>query len=302
MSVLPQGWYVQQWQYGGSTAAEQSIDDTIQLALEYRAAGILEKVMDGLTWMGDIAPGSPAQMLDVIQHQKRCRDEGLIYIPWINPLWGDEAYLMQQARQYAAIGRDCGYLAWDTEPYEHFWGANRPAGDAARMLDEFRRLAPSCVNIWQPDPRPGRLAELRPDEWAPYMNVIAGQHYWDDFGTSPDAEMVRADGLSQSFGLPCAPTISASGSPEEFRAAIIGMGNRGMTACIGWRLGTLGQSHLSVLRALAGKQDAPIPDQPGDCRKIRDELTMLRDGLDRLITTPYRRPAKRDLIALRGGD
>lgn len=271
MSFLPQGFYIQQWQYGGGTAAEQNIDDAISLALEYKAAGIAEKVCDGLTWMGSIAAGNPFGVPDVVTHRNRCQAAGLVYIPWVNPLHGSRSFLVMQASLYALIGGEVGFLAWDTEPYAHFWGANRPRGDAAYMLDRFRADAPDCVNVWQPDPRPMRLEELRPDEWSQYMNVYAPQTYWGDFGTEPAPEITRAlDQATNSFGtvLECAPTISTGGAtPDEFAAALTTMADLDIEVVIAWRLGTLDAGYLSVLRDLAGHGEqppAPPPPPPAD--------------------------------------
>lgn len=299
MTFLPQGWILQQWQYGGTTAAEKNIDQAIETAIGYEAAGIAEKVCDGTTWMGNVAFGSPSSMADVIAHQKRCRDAGLVYLPWTNPLHGSRDYLTDQARQYAAIGKDCGYLIWDSEPYAGFWGADRPVGDAQFMLEEFRRLAPACVNVWQPDPRPGRLAELRPDEWAQHMNVYAPQSYWTDFGTDVEGEIDRAAAEAQQFGIAeCAPTIPANGAGAAVPVALGQMAGHGMTSCLAWRLGTLTAEHLGWLRNLAGHEEQP--PQPPDCAELQAKHDQLLAGLDTIIDKrPYKAPPKKELVAVR---
>lgn len=270
MTFLPQGWILQQWQYGGTTAAEKSIDEAISTARDYAAAGIAEKVCDGLTWMGNVAIGSPSSLADVIAHRDKCLAAGLVYLPWTNPLHGSRNFLSQQARQYAAIGKECGFLVWDSEPYASFWGANRPVDDAAIMLEEFRSLAPNCANIWQPDPRPGRLAELRPDEWAEHMNVYAPQSYWTDFGTAVEGEIDRAAAQAEQFGIAeCAPTIPANGDPAAVPVALGRMATHGMVSCLAWRLGTLTPEHMGWLRDLAGAGDEPEPTDP--CADLRAE-------------------------------
>lgn len=291
MTFLPQGWILQSWMYGGSTAAEKNIDEAIATALAYKSAGIAEKVMDGLTWMGNIAAGSPRGIAEVMAHRDKCQAAGLAYTPWTNPLHGSRSFLAQEARLYAEIGNACGFLVWDSEPYAQFWGANRPAGDAAFLMDSFRQLAPDCANVWQPDPRPGRLAELRPEEWAPHMNVYAPQSYWTDFGTAVEGEIDRAASQAAQMGIgERAPTIPANGDPAAIPVALERMSIHGMTTCIAWRLGTLSDAHMSWLRDLAGSGQEP--EQPDPCAAQNAEIEHLRAGIDRAIA---------ELTALKGG-
>lgn len=291
MTFLKQGFYIQQWQYGGGVAAEKDIHALIALAVEYNAAGIMEKCADGLSWMGRITnssgqlitPKSPTNIADVLAHRDATVAAGLDYLPWVNPLHGNRAFLRVQATLYALIGQRVGRLAWDTEPYEHFWGANRPVGDAAFLMDEFRRHAPDCVNVWQPDPRDARLAELRPLEWAQHMNVYAPQAYFGDFQTAPAAEIEHAWEQRNALGIAeVAPTISTGGAtPEGFAEAITAMGELGMTSLCAWRLGTLDAPFLNVLHDLAGHQE---PEPVHDCNALRAELLELKADAPTVLT------------------
>ena len=299
------GWILQIWQYGGSTASEHTLDDAIATALQYGAVGIAPKVLDGLTWMGHVqrgAPDAPLSVNDVANHAARCQDAGLMYLPWVNPLHGSREYLNGQAALYATVGNVAGSLTWDSEPYDQFWGANRPVGDAFAMLEEFRRIAPSCFNIWQPDPRPGRLAELRPDEWAQHMNAYAPQSYWSDFGTSAAFEIDRAADQAAAFGIAeCAPTIPANTDPANVPAALQRMAERGVSGCLAWRMGTLTDGHLGWLRDLAGTghQPAPPPEPPDACAEIQAEYDHLHAQLEAWRDAkPFRAVTKKKLKAL----
>lgn len=293
MTYLRQGFYIQQWQYGGSNAAEQNIDDAIALALQYKAAGIMEKVFDGTVWMSQYAWGSPASVDDVIASKNKCDAAGLVYIPWTNPLYGGWEHLQWQAALYAEVGNIAGFLGWDTEPYAGFWGANRPEGAADFLMAKFRSFAPDCINIWQPDPRPNRLTELRPWEWSSRMHVYAPQTYWGDFETNPRYEIERARDQAINFALEYAPTISTGGATAaEFADAVTIMGEVGAVSTLAWRLGTLDDAFLSVLRDLAGATPNE-PEHPTDpCVHMREQLQAWADAV------PYTKITRKQLRTL----
>ncbi len=285
MKHLKQGWYLQTWQYGQPYAAEQNLDDAIALALKYGASGVSPKVLDGTVWMDAYNPGhgAPASIVDVERDAQKCHDAGLLYLPWTNPLWGDDAHLMRQAGMYAAVGDIAGYLVWDSEPYPQFWGAWKPVNAARRMLDEFHRRAPDCINIWQPDPRPGRLAELRPEEWTPYMHIYTPQSYWTDFGTAVEGEIDRAADQAAQMGFSeVAPTIPANGDAGAVPVALGRMAERGMSSCFAWRMGTLSAAHLGWLRDLAPAGELP-PDPATELAELRQEIGHLSDELGGVI-------------------
>jgi hypothetical protein len=170
--------------------------DAAQVAAFCANAGlnaVMVKALDGTFWMGDRYAGNPASPAAVAAQRAFFHSLGIRYGVWSNPLYGDDAFLQAQAAETAAAALQADFLALDTEPYgEHFWGANRPAGAAETFMQRVREGAPEATLYWQPDPRPARLAELRPGEWAPYMNGWMGQHYWPDFGTTPEEEVANA--------------------------------------------------------------------------------------------------------------
>ncbi len=271
MTHLKPGWYLQVWMYGAPYAAEKDLNEAIELALKYGAVGIAPKVMDGTTWMGSVNPGHAAPMgvSTVSLDHEKCTNAGLDYLPWVNPLYGDDNFLRTQAKLYAQIGKAAGKLMWDSEPYAGFWGANKPVGAAAFLLAAFREQAPDCVNVWQPDPRPGRLAELRPAEWSSRMDVYSPQAYWSDFETTPQIEVDNAAFYAKGLGLECAPTIPANTDASTYGPALTRMADHGIVTTIAWRMGTLGVSHLQALQELT-KQDPPPADNT--LKDLSDEL------------------------------
>jgi hypothetical protein len=256
--ALFQGRWIQVWQYGQPAAAETGLADAAALCQTFGYQGLLVKAFDGDDWMRkfDDAADALGSVAQVAEQRDFCRARGLGYGVWVNPLFGDQAFLDRQAELYAAVGNVTNLMAWDTEPFDKFWGANRPAGAAARLMGRFRDLAPGCVNVWQPDPRPGRLAELRPGEWAPQMNVYAPQIYWTDFRTTPASEVERAVAQQPDLGIAeLAPTLPGAASAAELGAAVDLLGQHSAAACVVWRLGSTNAASLRAARD--GKLSVP---------------------------------------------
>lgn len=273
------GTHLQVWMYGNGYAAESTLDEACQLAVQYKLTGICEKALDGTTWMGHI-PNGPRLIgaSAVAEHRALAESYGLTYSVWTNPLWGDRAHLAQQAQIYAAAGRAAGILVLDVEPYDLFWGANRPHGDATFFLDTLRHAAMDLPIVFQPDPRPARLAELRAEEWFPYANVYAGQHYWNAFGTTPTSEMGAAVDVCNQYEFEgeIAPTLPGDAAPYEVSSALISAELDGHQGVFVWRMGIAGPDVLDVLATSSFAKPEEIIIEPPD------ELTVLRDKIARI--------------------
>lgn len=248
---------LQVWQWGPGVQSERTVADLIQVCREYGFTGVVVKALDGTTWMGAIDP-TPSAIGSVAAARRQGEElhaAGLFYGVWTNPL---DADLAEQARLTASLGSapeiDAVFL--DAEPYAHFWGAWRPAGRAREFMERVRSEAPGACLVLQPDPRPGRLAELRPDEWIPYVAALAGQHYFNTFQVDPAEEMARAVALGQQWSLPVYPTVPGSAPVDELQAAMQVLVDRGVRGCIMWRLGVAGAGQLA---AIGGTSFGPAP-------------------------------------------
>lgn len=279
------GVYLQTWHLTQPYAAERTFPEVVSLCQSYGLAGIMVKAFDGTDWHATYAPEHDAlrSVEQAVEQRDFARSRGIGYLPWTNPLHGSRAFLTRQADLYAALGAAVGMLAFDSEPYPSFWGANRPAGDAAYFMDRFRAGAPDCATVWQPDPRPARLAELRPAEWAPHMNVYAPQVYWPAFGQPSGSVLAQAFDGFQSLGIAeWAPTLPGDADPAELAAALELIRVQGSAGCLVWRVGTTGPSQLEVLRGA-------FPADP--CQALKDgvhaaiaELEGLRERLVGLVS------------------
>lgn len=276
------GIWLQSWMLSPPYAAETSFAESVALCQSYGIAGILVKAFDGLSWHASYAPGADSlRSVEQAQTQQAfARERGVGYAVWTNPLHGPRAFLAMQADLYAQLGAAIGMMAIDSEPYQSFWGANRPVGDAAFFMDRFRAGAPNCATIWQPDPRPARLAELRPAEWAQHMNVHAPQIYAADFndGTSASDWIDIALQQAEQFGIAeCAPTLGATDSAASLGAAAQRAIEQNMRGLLLWRLGT---ANADQLQTLGSTMPPGGPGRPPS--EVQDIVQALRGLADRL--------------------
>lgn len=286
------------WQWGPGYAAEQNLADICKTALAFGFDGILVKCLDGLDWAatyfdGQDAPGSLEQ---VYQQWAYANERGLKYYAGVNPLYlpGE---LEEEGGVYGDVANVVDGLVLDVEPYPQFWGDWRPPGAAKLLMETIRAVAPAAQLVFQPDPRPARLYELRPEEWVPYCDVIAGQHYWNDFQSDPRQEMANAAALGEVWGKPSWPTLPGNAPVESFPLDLIA----GFPGLIAWRLGTTGPQVLAVLGELqmAGGEDPPPPSQPSyeELQTIIGYLT--HDLMDGFESEANRKPIRKSqLLAL----
>lgn len=257
---------LQVWQWAPGESSEQNLDDMCTTALAFGFDGLLIKAMDGLDWHASYFGGQDA-LGSVEQAAQQCayvNGRGLSYYVWTNPHYFADGQLEAQGRLYGQLASVCDGLALDTEPYPQFWGANQPVGAAQRFMAALRSVAPSARIIFQPDPRPARLAELRPEEWIPSCDVIAGQHYWTDFQTDPAEELAAASRLGLQWGKPVWPTLPGIADPASFPMEQIA----GFEGFVVWRLGVTGPQGLQALGGLTLAQsigdDPPADPNPAD--------------------------------------
>lgn len=296
------GKWLQLWQYGPPTQAETNLADVIALARAFGCAGIAPKALDGLNWMGRI-PGQQAYpdalrgVNQAAEQREACAAAGLGYAVWVNPLWGERPFLIAEGELYAAVGRAAGMIWFDTEPYEQFWGADRPESDALRIMDVFRSQAPDVPAVWQPDPRRARLAELGLT-WGHHMNVFSGQDYWTDFGRPAGAQLATTFDVFHEWitagalyaDAEWAPTLPGNASPEELSAAFPVLREQGAKGCIIWRVGSTGPAQLAAIRdGELAREAGPTPPPPPQNDPTRAELMGIIEDLDEEASDHRRR-------------
>src|SRR5918992_159883 len=121
---------LQLWQF-----ERRSLKQVCDQALQYGFNGVMVKAFDGDRWMNVFDVGSAdalGSVEKVAAQRAHCESRGLRYAIWTNPLYGDNDYLSREAELYAAAANAAGVIVWDTEPYDQFWGPNRPRGAATR--------------------------------------------------------------------------------------------------------------------------------------------------------------------------
>lgn len=269
---------LQVWQYGGSVAAERSLDDAIILANACGFDALLCKALDGTTWMGaiDSSPDALSSATEIASQQQRAHAAGLRYFVWTNPLWTVDRSRQADLTAEAALAADGLFL--DAEPYDQFWGAWRPTGDARAFMERIRQRAPGAFLVLQPDPRPQRLLELRPEEWLPYVQVLSGQHYWSDFQRPPTvehakAELAQAQEMGRVYGVKVWPTVPGNAPIETFPVNSLGE----FESFVVWRMGSTPMATLQLLGAVpqSGAQEPPASTAP-TAAEFRQALSYLR--------------------------
>jgi hypothetical protein len=271
--VFLEGTWLQVHQVNALPGDRNTIAELIQLAKNCRAAGITLKAFDGDAWMGseirfpDTAADALRSMAQIESQRADCEAAGINYAIWVNPLhpsdFGlDLDFLDLQADLYAEAGNLAGRIIFDSEDGAGFWGGNRPAGHARRLMDRFRGKAPNVITVWQPDGRRRfeHLDRLRPDEWAPHMNVYAPQVYFTDFQRSFTDELTDQfetfKELKSDHGLPDSsewrPTFGATSPANEVLDAMRMASEQGASGSIIFHLGAMRPALFETIKLAAG--------------------------------------------------
>lgn len=239
---------LQVWQWGPPYAAERNLQEICATAVSYGFSGIVLKCMDGLDWAASYfaGQGAPGSLDQVIEQHAYALSRGLKYYAGVNPLYFSNGQLDAEGQIYGQLALATDGLVLDVEPYEGFWGAWRPVGYAQHLMQTIRSVAPASLLVFQPDPRTMRLEELRPEEWIPFCDVIAGQHYWTDFQTNPSQELLNAQQLGHDWGKTVWPTLPGNAPASDFPREML----QDFPGTVLWRLGTANAEVLSVIGGL----------------------------------------------------
>lgn len=269
--------------FGTSGRDRDTLDACIDVARTFGFDALLVKALDGVSWMSDYDGGRDAisSADEVAAQRDRCHAAGLKYFTWTVPLHDVDLALQAQRTSAAALNSDGLFL--DVEPYDRvdgsppFWGPLRPVGLARSFMQRIRDRAPDAWLCLQPDPRPARLAEIRPDEWMPFVDAFSGQHYWTDFDPRNPAnwaslarlEMTRAAEIGRTYGKPVLPTLPGISPTSAVPVDLLG----DFGGFVVFRLATTADPMLRLLGGLTLR--GAIDGQP----------TATRDPFEPLITT-----------------
>lgn len=208
----------QVWNY------EYGFENLDQICSRLYAAGwdaVGVKVLDGQWWHGEYTAGEGYvhNAEDMAAQRERVHGWGLKYHAWVNPRPSSRVDWDLQLQNLAAAAANCDTMTFDVEPYDQFWGAWPDTWMAPALL---AALPQDQRYILQPDPRPGRLEEIRPEQWIQGgCSIIAGQHYWTDFNQDPSYQLQRAHELQGEFGIPCWPTLPGNMQREDLTDEVL---------------------------------------------------------------------------------
>jgi len=181
------------WQF--STDAEP---ETIAPRLRNHDLGIILKTHDGVEWMAEYdtsryAVSGHAQVQTLAQYFEGA---GVPFHAWC-VVHGDKP--VEEARVAAAVllsGARSIFL--DVEPHGGFWRGT-PA-DATAFGQELRRLVPDAEVVLSIDARPWLKNAIPLQEFLPYINAIAPQHYWTTFDNQANYDKYRDAGFAVPAG------------------------------------------------------------------------------------------------------
>jgi len=269
-----EGTWIQIHQLDDLPDGRNTLNDLIALATEFRFGGLLLKAFDGDAFMGseidepDTSEDALRSIAQIAEQKARCVAAGVGYGVWVNPLHPADFhlgldFLDRQADRYAQAANAAKLIVFDSEDGRKFWGALRPVGHARRLMEGFRSKSPDSITVWQPDGRTrfDHLQNLRPEEWAPHMNVYAPQTYWTDF-QRPFRNVLREqfetfrgmkeDGLFPDDAV-WRPTMPGdSDSDDLLNALTLAAVEQDATGCIIFHLGSMAEENFGIVDQAAG--------------------------------------------------
>jgi LysM repeat protein len=270
--AAPDGNYHLVWVWQFSTDAEPN---SIAVRMRDQGLGIILKTHDGVEWMSEYdtskyAVSGHPQVQTLTQYFEGA---GVPFHAWC-VLHGTDP--IQEARLAAAVllsGARSIFL--DVEPHAGFWSGT-PA-DATAFGQELRRLVPDGEVVLSIDARPWLRDAIPLQQFLPFINAIAPQHYWRTFDTQANYDKYRQAGFPApvegitpefllattlavygEFGLPIHHTgQGATDDPNEW--------NRFMDAAYAldadflsvWRYGVTDDSILDIVASKPPRQPLP---------------------------------------------
>ena len=193
--AAPDGNYHLVWVWQFSTDAEPN---AIAARLRDRGLGVIVKTHDGVEWMAeyDTSEYAVSGHPQVQTLASYFEDAGVPFHAWC-VLHGSNP--IEEARLAAAVllsGARSLFL--DVEPHGGFWRGT-PA-DATAFGQELRRLVPDGEVVLSIDARPWLKNAIPLQEFLPFINAIAPQHYWRTFDTQANYDKYRQAGFAVPEG------------------------------------------------------------------------------------------------------
>jgi LysM repeat protein len=247
--------------------------------LRDQGMGVLLKTHDGVEWMAEYdtseyAVSGHPQVKTLAEYFEGA---GVPFHAWA-VLHGDKP--IEEARMAAAVllsGARSIFL--DVEPHAGFWRGT-PA-DATRFGEELRRLVPDGEVVLSIDARPWLKNAIPLNEFLPYIDAIAPQHYWRTFDNQANYDRYRqagfpvgSEGITPEFllgttysaysdiPLPVHHTgQGATDDPDEWRRFIDAAYALDADFLSVWRYGVTETNVLEMVASRPPKQ--PEPAVPG---------------------------------------
>lgn len=241
------------------------------------------KTHNGIYWMGDVYshPAAPRNTDGVRRLREIYEAQGIGFVPWCVP---QGLAPETEAAIAVEVLKATGKLVLDVEPYQWFWTG--PFSNLHPYMQAIRRAVPNawiCICI---DPRYGtygrytvdKYADIRFNEWLPYIDAVATMDYWDDFGVDPVWQIDHTWARLKDVGKEIIFTLPAVSPVEKFRRGLaraveVGTHQSAFGATSIWRRGGWTMANIDAVR----NQELPQPVDP--CQDVKDELELTKREL-----------------------
>lgn len=260
------------WHWRGDSVSENTIEEVARTIKTYgpHVTQVWVKTSDytpqaGAQWMGywdtkrNLAIDGPASIDRWVQVLGQF---GLEFHAWCVPRGLDinaETNIIIQTCLRPGVKS----LILDVEPYAGFWAGGQ-AG-IRPFMTKIRRAIPGAFHIGLSiDPRAHHYESIFPREWAPFVNSIHPQVYWETMRREAESVLEETYRVWGSYGKPIIPALQGDADVNSMEAAhTLATQRHGARGVSWWRLGVIGPVEWrAVNRPIqVGTQPPPPPPQ-----------------------------------------
>ena len=237
------------WHWRGDSIGESTIEELARTIKTYgpHVTQVWVKTSDytpqaGAQWMGywdtkrNLAIDGPSSIDKWVQVLSQF---GLEFHAWCVPRGLDvnaETNLIIQTCLRPGVKS----LILDVEPYAGFWSGGQ-AG-IRPFMTLIRRAIPGAFHIGiSVDPRSHHYNSIFPKEWAPFVNSVHPQVYWETMRREPEDVLEETYRVWGSYGKPIIPALQGDADVNSIKAAHTLATQRHAAKSVSWwRFGVIG--------------------------------------------------------------
>jgi murein DD-endopeptidase MepM/ murein hydrolase activator NlpD len=259
------------WHWRGDSVGENSIEEIAQTIKTYapHVTQVWVKTSDytpqaGAQWMGywdtkrSVAIDGPSSIDRWVQVLTQY---GLEFHAWCVPRGLDvnaETNLIIQACLRPGVKS----MILDVEPYAGFWSGGQ-AG-IRPFMTRIRKAIPGAFHIGlSVDPRSHHFASIFPQEWAPFVNSVHPQVYWETMRREAEDVLEETYRVWGSYGKPIIPALQGDADASSIEAAqTLATQRHSARGVSWWRFGVIGPVEWRAVNRPIQPGTTPPPPPP----------------------------------------